>query len=82
MTLPGMNDEPDKRSWGWIGALLALFAVSFGGLLILAAFDFCNDTPLSELPHHIFIFPGLGVANGAVLVGLCLARDCCWSCLG
>jgi hypothetical protein len=63
----GMSDEP-KKVW-IIGTLLPLLAASFGGLLIIAAYDFWNDTPLSALPHHIFIFPGLGVVNGAVLVG-------------
>jgi hypothetical protein len=62
-----MSDEP-KKVW-IIGTLLPLLAASFGGLLIIAAYDFWNGTPLSALPHHIFIFPGLGVVKGAVLVG-------------
>jgi hypothetical protein len=61
-----MGHEPKKRSRTWIGALLAAL---FGGLLILAAYDFCNDTPISELPHHIYIFPGIGAVNAAVLIG-------------
>jgi hypothetical protein len=67
--MTGMSDEPKKRPRGWIGALLALSAASVGGVLIFVAYDFWNDTPLSMLHHHIFIFPGLGVANAAVLVG-------------
>ena len=47
----------------------AEIAASFGVLLIIAGYEFWNDTPLSELPRHIFIFPGLGVVNGGVLVG-------------
>jgi hypothetical protein len=60
-----MSDKPKKGQRGWIGAIVALF----GAVLIYGGYDFKNDTPLSALPDHIFIFPGLGVINGAVLVG-------------
>jgi hypothetical protein len=60
-----MSDEPKRGQRGWIGAIVALF----GAALIYHAYDFKNDTPLSALPDHIFIFPGLGAVNGAVLVG-------------
>ena len=43
-----MSDEPKKSRI--IGTLLPLFAASFGVLLIIAAYDFWNDTPAST-PH-------------------------------
>jgi hypothetical protein len=62
----GMSDEP-KKSWIiWI--LLPLCAMSIGGVLILAAYEFRKDTPLSELADRIFFFPGLGGVNGAIFV--------------
>jgi hypothetical protein len=64
--IDGMSDEP-KKSWIiWI--LLPLYAMSIGGVLLLAAYEFRNDTPLSKLADRIFFFPGLGGVNGAIFV--------------
>jgi hypothetical protein len=64
-----MSDEPKKRSRGWIGALLALSAASFGGVLIYIAYDAGKDIPISDLPHRRIFIEDVGAFNAAALVG-------------
>jgi hypothetical protein len=64
-----MSDEPKKRSRGWIGALLALCAALFGGVLIYIAYDSCKDMPIADLPHRSIFIEDVGAFNAAALVG-------------